>query len=83
MLENTINEEETKPVQDIQRYFEPYIPQLAIDCVIFGFHDNELKVLLSKFPELDLWALQGGFIFKNEDKKVGFLKLCYYPKWDK
>ena len=48
-------------------YFEQYIPQLSIDCVIFGFHDNELKVLLSKFPKLDHWAVQGGFIQKGED----------------
>jgi 8-oxo-dGTP diphosphatase len=47
--------------------FEQYIPQISIDCVIFGFHSNELKVLLSKFPGLDLWALQGGFVLQNED----------------
>ena len=75
MLENTIKEEKTKPVQDIQHYFEPYIPHLAIDCVIFGFHENELKVLLSKFPRLDLWALQGGFILKNEDIDVAAVRI--------
>lgn len=43
------------------------IPQLSVDCVIFGFHDNDLKVLLSKFPNLDLWALQGGYVRQTED----------------
>lgn len=43
------------------------ISQLSVDCVIFGFHDNELKVLLSKFPDLNLWALQGGYIRQFED----------------
>lgn len=43
------------------------IPQLSVDCVIFGFHDNELKVLLSKFPDLDLWSLQGGYVRQTED----------------
>ena len=47
--------------------FDNKIPQLAIDCVIFGFHDNELKVLLCKYPGLDLWALQGGHIRQDED----------------
>ncbi len=43
------------------------IPQLSIDCVIFGFNNNELKVLLSKFAEFDLWALQAGFVRQSED----------------
>ncbi len=43
------------------------IPQLSIDCVIFGFNNDELKVLLSKFSEFDLWALQAGFVRQSED----------------
>jgi 8-oxo-dGTP diphosphatase len=43
------------------------IPQLSVDCVILGFHDQELKVLLSKLPKTDLWALQGGYIRQTED----------------
>jgi 8-oxo-dGTP diphosphatase len=43
------------------------IPQISVDCVVFGFHNNELKVLLSKYPDLDLWALQGGYIRQTED----------------
>ena len=42
-------------------------PGLSIDCVIFGFHDNQLKVLLLKFKNLENWALPGGFIQKNEN----------------
>lgn len=47
--------------------FNELIPQLSIDCVVFGFHDNELKVLLSKFIQVELWALQGGFVGQTED----------------
>ena len=44
-----------------------YIPQLSIDCVIFGFHENKLKVLLPKFSFVEkLWALPGGYIQQNE-----------------
>ena len=43
------------------------IPQLSIDCVIFGFHNDELKVLLSKFHNIEMWALHGGFIQQGED----------------
>jgi 8-oxo-dGTP diphosphatase len=38
------------------------IAQLSVDCVVFGFHDNELKVLVSKYPYMDLWVVQGGFV---------------------
>lgn len=46
---------------------EAYLPSLSLDCVIFGFHENQLKVLLLKFKNLDVWALPGGFVFKDED----------------
>ncbi|MEQ8244866.1 NUDIX domain-containing protein [Fulvivirga sp.] len=42
-------------------------PGLSVDCVIFGFHDNELKVLLLKLKNLDFWALPGGFVDKDKD----------------
>lgn len=43
---------------------------LSIDCVIFGFEDQELKILLYKRanePEANKWALPGGFIIRDED----------------
>lgn len=42
-------------------------PGLSIDCVIFGFHENELKVLLLKLKKDDRWALPGGFVEKDKD----------------
>lgn len=44
-----------------------YLSGVSIDCVIFGFHQNELKILLLKLKNLDKWALPGGFIRKDED----------------
>jgi ADP-ribose pyrophosphatase YjhB (NUDIX family) len=41
---------------------EKYQPGLSIDCVIFGFHDNQLKVLLIKTKYSEQWALPGGFV---------------------
>jgi 8-oxo-dGTP diphosphatase len=67
---NNLNQEKSLHLQRIIDNFSQSIPQLSVDCVIFGFHDNELKVLLSKFPTLDLWALQGGYIGQNEDVDV-------------
>jgi 8-oxo-dGTP diphosphatase len=44
-----------------------YISHLSIDCVIFGYKDKELRVLISKFKfGEDLWCLPGGYIFLSE-----------------
>ena len=48
-------------------YFDLYQHGLSIDCVAFGFHQNELKVLLQKPVNLDKWALLGGFVKQDED----------------
>jgi 8-oxo-dGTP diphosphatase len=44
-----------------------YHPGFSIDCVIFGFHNHELKVLLLKMKYADKWALPGGFVLKDEN----------------
>lgn len=43
-----------------------FLPSVSVDCVIFGFHENQLKVLLLKHRHLNMWALPGGFIYKDE-----------------
>lgn len=45
-----------------------YIQQVSIECVIFGYQNRELKVLIPKLIyEGDFWALPGGFIRQDED----------------
>lgn len=51
----------------LQKGGEHFHPGLSVDCVIFGFHDNQLKVLLLKMKHADKWALPGGFVYKEED----------------
>ena len=46
---------------------ETLLPSVALDCVVFGFHENELKVLLLKLKNVDLWALPGGFVSQEMD----------------
>ena len=44
-------------------------PAVTVDCVIFGFDNDELKVLLTKraiAPYLGEWAFPGGFIDLGE-----------------
>ncbi|MBA4849301.1 NrtR DNA-binding winged helix domain-containing protein [Emticicia sp. BO119] len=46
---------------------EDYIEQVSIDCVIFGFYERQLRVLLPKIKFLkNIWTLPGGFILQNE-----------------
>lgn len=45
------------------------IKNLSVDCVVFGFENNKLEVLLIKRkrnPSKDNWALPGGFVIKTE-----------------
>jgi ADP-ribose pyrophosphatase YjhB (NUDIX family) len=51
----------------VQKGGDMFLPSLSVDCVIFGFHEGQLKVLLLKMKNTDQWALPGGFILKNED----------------
>jgi hypothetical protein len=44
-----------------------YMRGLAIDAVIFGFHDHQLKVLLMHYKKTGLFALPGGFIHEKEN----------------
>lgn len=43
-----------------------FIPNVSVDCTIFGFHSGCLKILLCKFKVSDKWMIPGGFITKNE-----------------
>lgn len=52
-----------------------FMPCISIDLVIFGFHDNQLKLLLLKLENLDEWALPGGFIFKEEHIEAAALRI--------
>ncbi len=46
---------------------EGFLPGLAIDTVIFGFHDDKLKVLILSYKDTNLYALPGGFVHTDED----------------
>lgn len=50
-------------------YSSQYKVLLAVDCIIFGFDNEDLKVLLVKRefePEQGKWSLIGGFLTRNE-----------------
>ncbi len=45
---------------------ENYLPHISIDCVVFGFHEGVMKVLILKMKDEAAWYLPGGFMRKTE-----------------
>ena len=45
---------------------ENYLPHISVDCVLFGFHEGILKVLVLKMKNEVEHYLPGGFLLKNE-----------------
>lgn len=43
-----------------------YLPNVSVDCIIFGFHKNQLKILLNKWKKAEDWCLPGGHVLRNE-----------------
>ncbi len=43
-----------------------WIPQLTLDCIILGFHQGQLRVLLLRWKGTQEWSLPGGPIRKDE-----------------
>lgn len=53
---------------------------IAVDCIIFGFHERELHVLLSRRPVEPLkneWSLMGGFMEENESLNEAAEKVLF------
>lgn len=45
---------------------ENWLNHISIDCVVFGFHEGQLKVLSLKIKDEQKWYLPGGFVLKDE-----------------
>jgi hypothetical protein len=58
--------EHNKEYKDLIDQEKDILPAVSIDCVIFGFHENQLKVLLVKFGNTDIYSLSGGFVLNEE-----------------
>lgn len=65
----------------LQAYYENNDKFLiAVDCIIFGFHKNELKLLLTRRPiepHINQWSLMGGFMEENESLSQAAEKVLF------
>lgn len=51
---------------------------VAVDCVIFGYEEEELKLLLFQRqlePEIGKWSLVGGWLNKNESAETAAVRV--------
>ncbi len=53
-----------------------YLRHLSVDCVIFGFHETQLKVLLLRW-KAGPWCLPGGFVKKDESLQDSATRTLY------
>jgi 8-oxo-dGTP diphosphatase len=44
-----------------------HLSNIAIDCVVFGYHEKELKVICSKIQGMEQWSLPGGHVRIDEN----------------
>lgn len=70
----------TEMVPDFDKDFiehghETYLRHISADCVIFGFHENELRVLLLKWKGNGPWCLPGGFVRKEDSLEESAIRI--------
>ncbi|QIP11961.1 NUDIX hydrolase [Spirosoma aureum] len=61
-------------------YTHPSRILVALDCIIFGFDGEEIKLLLIKRnfePEKGKWSLMGGFLNDTEDLEAASQRILY------
>ncbi len=55
---------------EANKEFKDLLSHISLDCVVFGFHENQLKVLLLHLKFTKEWALPGGFVQEHESMEV-------------
>ncbi len=63
---------------DIYNKYTPYL--VAVDCIIFGFIEHELKLLIIKRvidPCKGSWSLMGGFVSPDESMDEAAYRILY------
>jgi 8-oxo-dGTP diphosphatase len=46
----------------VARWLDQFVPHLSVDCVVFGFHEGDIKLLLLEWKNGSVWTLPGGFV---------------------
>jgi hypothetical protein len=62
----------------LSRNSDDFLASVSIDCIIIGFNEGEVKILLSRFKSHDDWMLPGGFVFKTESLDEAAYRILHY-----
>lgn len=54
-----------------------FLRNVAVDNIIFGYHNRELKVLLQRPAGIDKWTVTGGYIKKTETIEEAANRVAY------
>ncbi len=57
-------------VDVLKQQNDTILSSISISCVIYGFHEGTIKILLSKFKISDKWMLPSGFVLLHEDVDI-------------
>lgn len=57
-------------MQHINPFNNLFLKHISLDCVVFGFHETQLKVLLLRMKNTGQWGLPGGFVQDHESMEV-------------
>jgi len=52
-----------------------FLNHISLDCVVFGFHENELKVLTLRYKTTREYSLPGGFLGEEESLEDAALRV--------
>ena len=73
--------EDIATIQTNVKIYNKYKPYLvAVDCIIFGFIESELKLLIIKRvidPCKGSWSLMGGFVSPEESMDEAAYRILY------
>ncbi|HEY4325014.1 MAG TPA: NUDIX domain-containing protein [Mucilaginibacter sp.] len=68
---------ELNRIESILNEHEEYLKNVAVDNIILGYHDRQLKVLLQKPFILDKWTVTGGYIKKTETIEEAAARIAF------
>ena len=54
-----------------------WLPGISVDCVVFSFHENQLKYLALKFLNSEVWSLAGGYVGNQESMNDAAKRVLY------
>ncbi|WP_434978866.1 NUDIX hydrolase [Daejeonia sp. YH14] len=71
--------EDSRNIQSLRELIDAdnFVEHVSVDCVIFGYNKEKLRVLLLKYHDLDIWSLPGGFVFNDEDLRQAADRVLY------